>query len=108
MTGAWSSAPANVSARAAEVETGMHSESVTGVVGGTSGLRKARSRSSISAAVTHKASKSGGIDKALLGTLRNQPLGEILVMLPPRLGLLVFGVYRAVRGPLAESMTGGE
>jgi len=45
----------------------------------------------IEAAVTHKASESGGIDKALL-TLRNQPLGEIL-MLPAALGLIVFGVY---------------
>jgi hypothetical protein len=45
----------------------------------------------IEAAVTHKASKSGGIDKALL-TLRNQPFGEIL-MLAAALGLLIFGVY---------------
>jgi hypothetical protein len=45
----------------------------------------------ISAAVTHKASQSGGIDKALL-TLRNQPLGEFLVMLAA-LGLAVFGIY---------------
>jgi hypothetical protein len=41
-----------------------------------------------SAAVTHKASQSGGIDKALL-TLRNQPLGEFLVMLAA-VGLAVF------------------
>jgi Domain of Unknown Function (DUF1206) len=33
----------------------------------------------IEAAVTHKASKSGGIDTALL-TLRNQPFGEILML----------------------------
>jgi hypothetical protein len=45
----------------------------------------------IDAAVTHKASESGGIDKALL-TLRDQPLGEFLMMLAA-LGLLVFGVY---------------
>jgi len=45
----------------------------------------------IEAAVTHKASESGGIDKALL-TLRNQPLGEILMLLAA-LGLIVFGVY---------------
>ena len=45
----------------------------------------------IEAAVTHQASKSGGIDKALL-TLRNQPLGEVL-MLAAALGLLIFGVY---------------
>ena len=45
----------------------------------------------ISAAVTHKASQSGGIDKAML-TLRDQPLGEFLVMLAA-LGLAVFGVY---------------
>jgi Domain of Unknown Function (DUF1206) len=45
----------------------------------------------IEAAVTHKPSKSGGIDKALL-TLRNAPLGEILLLLAA-LGLIVFGVY---------------
>ena len=45
----------------------------------------------IAAAVTHKASESGGIDKALL-TLRDQPFGEFLMMLAA-LGLLVFGVY---------------
>jgi Domain of Unknown Function (DUF1206) len=45
----------------------------------------------IDAAVTHRASESGGIDKALL-TLRNQPYGEIL-MLVAALGLAVFGVY---------------
>jgi hypothetical protein len=45
----------------------------------------------IVAAVTHKASESGGIDKALL-TLRNQPFGEFLMILAA-LGLLVFGVY---------------
>jgi hypothetical protein len=45
----------------------------------------------IDAAVTHKASESGGIDKALL-TLRSQPFGEFL-MLVAALGLVVFGVY---------------
>jgi Domain of Unknown Function (DUF1206) len=45
----------------------------------------------IDAAVTHKASESGGIDKALL-TLRGAPLGEVLVMLAA-LGLVIFGVY---------------
>jgi hypothetical protein len=45
----------------------------------------------IDAAITHKASSSGGIDKALL-TLRNQPFGEIL-MLAAALGLLIFGIY---------------
>lgn len=45
----------------------------------------------VDAAVTHKASESGGIDKALL-TLRDQPFGEFLMMLAA-LGLLVFGVY---------------
>jgi hypothetical protein len=45
----------------------------------------------IDAAITHKASDSGGIDKALL-TLRNQPFGEIL-MLAAALGLLIFGIY---------------
>jgi len=45
----------------------------------------------VDAAVTHKASESGGIDKALL-TLRNQPFGEFL-MLAAALGLVIFGVY---------------
>jgi RNase P/RNase MRP subunit POP5 len=45
----------------------------------------------IDAAVTHNASESGGIDKALL-TLRDQPFGEFLMLLAA-LGLLVFGVY---------------
>jgi hypothetical protein len=45
----------------------------------------------IDAAVTHKASKSGGIDKALL-TLRGQPFGEVLLILAA-LGLIAFGVY---------------
>jgi hypothetical protein len=45
----------------------------------------------VAAAVTHKASESGGIDKALL-TLRDQPFGEFLMLLAA-LGLLVFGVY---------------
>jgi hypothetical protein len=45
----------------------------------------------IDAAVTHQASQAGGIDKALL-TLRNQPFGEVLVLLAA-LGLVVFGVY---------------
>jgi hypothetical protein len=43
------------------------------------------------AAITHKASESGGIDKALL-TLRGQPLGEVLMLLAA-LGLLIFGIY---------------
>ena len=45
----------------------------------------------IDAAVTHKASKSGGIDKALL-TLRDQPFGEFLLILAA-LGLVIFGLY---------------
>ncbi len=45
----------------------------------------------IDAAVTHKASESGGIDKALL-TLRDQPFGEFLMLLAA-LGLLIFGIY---------------
>jgi len=45
----------------------------------------------IDAAITHKASESGGIDKALL-TLRNQAAGEFLMLLAA-LGLAVFGVY---------------
>jgi len=45
----------------------------------------------IDAAITHRASQSGGIDKALL-TLRAQPFGEFLMMLAA-LGLVIFGVY---------------
>jgi Domain of Unknown Function (DUF1206) len=45
----------------------------------------------IDAAITHKASESGGMDKALL-TLRNQPFGEFLMILAA-LGLAVFGIY---------------
>jgi hypothetical protein len=45
----------------------------------------------IDAAVTHQASQAGGIDKALL-TLRNQPFGEVLLMVAA-LGLVVFGIY---------------
>jgi hypothetical protein len=45
----------------------------------------------IDAAVTFNPDKAGGIDKALL-TLRNQPFGEILLVLAA-LGLAIFGVY---------------
>jgi hypothetical protein len=45
----------------------------------------------VDAAITHRASESGGIDKALL-TLRNQPFGEVLMVLAA-LGLAVFGIY---------------
>jgi uncharacterized protein DUF1206 len=45
----------------------------------------------VEAAVTYKPAKAGGIDKALL-TLRNQPFGEVLLILAA-LGLIVFGVY---------------
>jgi Domain of Unknown Function (DUF1206) len=45
----------------------------------------------IYAAVTHKASESGGLDKALL-TLRNQPFGEFLMLLAA-VGLAIFGIY---------------
>jgi succinate dehydrogenase/fumarate reductase cytochrome b subunit len=45
----------------------------------------------IDAAVTHRASQSGGIDKALL-TLRDQPFGAVLLLLVA-LGLVVFGIY---------------
>ena len=45
----------------------------------------------IDAAITHRASESGGLDKALL-TLRNQPFGEFLMLLAA-LGLAVFGIY---------------
>ncbi|HUN35565.1 MAG TPA: DUF1206 domain-containing protein [Trebonia sp.] len=45
----------------------------------------------IDAAVTHNASESGGLDKALL-TLRDQPFGEYLMLLAVA-GLAVFGLY---------------
>jgi hypothetical protein len=45
----------------------------------------------IEAAVTYKPAKAGGIDKALL-TLRNQPFGEVLLIIAA-LGLIVFGIY---------------
>ena len=45
----------------------------------------------IDAAITYKPAKAGGIDKALL-TLRNQPFGEVLLILAA-LGLVIFGVY---------------
>jgi hypothetical protein len=45
----------------------------------------------VDAAITHKAAKSGGIDKALL-TLRDQPFGEALLIVMA-LGLVTFGVY---------------
>jgi uncharacterized protein DUF1206 len=45
----------------------------------------------IEAAVTYEPAKAGGIDKALL-TLRNQPFGQVLLILAA-LGLITFGVY---------------
>jgi Domain of Unknown Function (DUF1206) len=45
----------------------------------------------IEAAITYKPAKAGGIDKALL-TLRNQPFGEVLLILAA-LGLIIFGIY---------------
>ena len=45
----------------------------------------------IEAAVTYKPAKAGGIDKALL-TLRNQPFGQVLLILAA-LGLIIFGIY---------------
>ena len=45
----------------------------------------------IDAAITYKPAKAGGIDKALL-TLRNQPFGDILLILAA-LGLIIFGIY---------------
>ena len=45
----------------------------------------------VEAAVTYQPAKAGGIDKALL-TLRNQPFGEVLLILAA-LGLIVFGIY---------------
>jgi hypothetical protein len=45
----------------------------------------------IDAAITFKPSKAGGLDKALL-TLRNQPFGELLLIIAA-LGLITFGIY---------------
>jgi Domain of Unknown Function (DUF1206) len=45
----------------------------------------------IDAAVTYKPAKAGGIDKALV-TLRDQPFGEVLLILAA-LGLIIFGIY---------------
>ena len=45
----------------------------------------------IEAAVAYQPAKAGGIDKALL-TLRNQPFGEVLLILAA-LGLIIFGIY---------------
>jgi hypothetical protein len=45
----------------------------------------------IDAAVTYHPAKAGGIDKALL-TLRNQPFGQVLLILAA-LGLITFGIY---------------
>jgi Domain of Unknown Function (DUF1206) len=45
----------------------------------------------IEAAITYQPAKAGGIDKALL-TMRNQPFGEVLLILVA-LGLIIFGVY---------------
>jgi hypothetical protein len=45
----------------------------------------------IDAAASYSPAKAGGVDKALL-TLRNQPLGPVLLILVA-LGLVVFGVY---------------
>ena len=45
----------------------------------------------IDAAITYKPAKAGGIDKALL-TLRNQPFGQVLLILAA-LGLIIFGIY---------------
>ncbi len=45
----------------------------------------------IDAAASYSPAKAGGVDRALL-TLRNQPLGPVLLLLVA-LGLVVFGVY---------------
>ena len=45
----------------------------------------------IDAAITHKPGKASGLDKALL-TLRNQPFGEVLLVLAAA-GLVIFGIY---------------
>jgi Domain of Unknown Function (DUF1206) len=64
---------------------GMIGTVARGVVIGLAGIGV------IEAAVTFKASKAGGLDKALL-TLRNQPFGEFLLIIAA-LGLIVFGIY---------------
>ena len=64
---------------------GMTGTIARGVVFGLAGIGV------IAAAITHKASESGGIDKALL-TLRDQSFGEFLMLLAA-LGLVIFGVY---------------
>ncbi len=45
----------------------------------------------VDAAVTFKAAKSGGLDKALL-TLRGEPFGEFLLLVLA-IGLVIFGIY---------------
>jgi hypothetical protein len=45
----------------------------------------------IYAAVSYKSAKSGGIDQALL-TLRDQPFGQVLMILAA-VGLVIFGIY---------------
>jgi amino acid transporter len=64
---------------------GMIGTVARGVVIGLAGILV------IDAAVTFKPSKAGGLDKALL-TLRNQPFGEILLIIAA-LGLITFGIY---------------
>ena len=64
---------------------GMVGTAARGVVIGLAGVGV------IDAAITFKPSKAGGLDKALL-TLRNQPFGEVLLIIAA-LGLITFGVY---------------
>lgn len=64
---------------------GMVGIAARGVVIGLAGILV------IDAAVTFKPSKAGGLDKALL-TLRNQPFGEVLLIIAA-LGLITFGIY---------------
>jgi Domain of Unknown Function (DUF1206) len=64
---------------------GMVGTAARGVVIGLAGILV------IDAAVTFKPSKAGGLDKALL-TLRNQPFGEVLLIIAA-LGLITFGIY---------------
>jgi len=75
----------NASTRRVVKLLGMTGTIARGLVFGLAGVLV------IDAAITHKASNSGGIDKALL-TLRDQPFGEFLMLLAA-LGLLVFGIY---------------
>lgn len=80
-------ATSQMSARTREVviRLGMVGTTVRGLVFALAGALV------IDAAVTHKPSKAGGLDKALL-TLRDQPFGQVLLVVAA-IGLIIFGVY---------------